>query len=93
MSSTLSVALTVLLCVGLAVLVVRFGTSALRAAKRPVPGAGAVGWALLFLTSGRMPPPPPASQIELNMQGEKDRASSDPLQPPANNRLEPQRHE
>ncbi len=45
-------------------------------AKRSPTGAGAVGWALLFLGFGRMPPPPPASQIELQMNTEKDRLAS-----------------
>jgi hypothetical protein len=44
-------------------------------ARRP-PWVGATGWAMLFLTSGRMPPPPPASQIEVDLSGEKDRNSS-----------------
>jgi hypothetical protein len=34
---------------------------------------------LLFLTSGRMPPPPPEAQIEAELNGEKDRGASDPL--------------
>lgn len=69
-----------LLGVALLLLAIRFGAGALLVAKRPVPGAGAVGWALVFLSSGgRMPPPPPASQIEAELNGEKDRASSDPL--------------
>jgi hypothetical protein len=69
-------------------LVIRFAISAMRAAKRPVPGAGAVGWALIFLTSGRMPPPPPESQIEAELNGEKDRGWSEPLRKPPNNSLE-----
>lgn len=43
------------------------------AAKKKPTGAGAVGWALLFLGFGRMPPPPPASQIELEVDSKKDR--------------------
>ena len=53
--------------------------------KTPVkrrPSSGGLGWALLFLMSGRMPPPPPASQIEVELNGEKDRAASDPLRKP-----------
>jgi hypothetical protein len=43
-------------------------------------GAGShFGWALLFLASGRMPPPPPETQIEAEINTEKDRSSSDPL--------------
>ena len=52
------------------------GARAMRAAKRSSPGVSAAGWALLFLSSGRMPPPPPASQIELDISGKKDRESS-----------------
>ena len=41
------------------------------------------GWALLFLTSGRMPPPPPQSQIEQdikarNNRSEKSGSTTDP---------------
>ncbi len=50
-----------------------------RVAKRRSPGASNLGWALLFLTSGRIPPPPPAAQIEAELNGEKDRAAADPL--------------
>ena len=74
--------------VGLLALTIRCAASAMCAAKRPVPGAGAVGWALLFLTSGRMPPPPPESQIEAEFNGEKDRSSSDSLRAPPNNSQE-----
>ena len=52
------------------------GARAMRAAKRSSPGVSAAGWALLFLSSGRMPPPPPASQIELDINSKKDRESS-----------------
>ena len=52
------------------------GAYAMRRAKRSSPGVSAAGWALLFLSSGRMPPPPPASQIELDISGKKDRESS-----------------
>jgi hypothetical protein len=38
-----------------------------------------LGWALLFLTSGRMPPPPPETQIEAEANTEKDRGASDTL--------------
>jgi hypothetical protein len=53
-----------------------------RASRRRSPGASNLGWALLFLTSGRMPPPPPEAQIEAGLNGEKDRAASDPLRKP-----------
>lgn len=36
--------------------------------KRGSKGVSTIGWALLFLTSGRMPPPPPASQIEQDLK-------------------------
>jgi hypothetical protein len=45
-------------------------------ARRGVPGASGFGWVLLFLSSGRMPPPPPASQIEQEMSTRKDRLAS-----------------
>jgi hypothetical protein len=55
-----------------------------RAARRSGSGGSHLGWALLFLTSGRMPPPPPEAQIEAELNGEKDRAASDPLRKPYN---------
>jgi hypothetical protein len=54
--------------------------------RRKPSGAGAFGWALLFLTSGRMPPPPPETQIEEETRGEKDRGSSQPLRRPPDSR-------
>lgn len=66
----------------LVALAVRFATKAMRAAKRLMPGAGEVGLALGFLFSGRMPPPPPRSQIEAELNGEKDRLGSEPLREP-----------
>ena len=39
-------------------------------------GAVLAAWALLFLFSGRMPPPPPETQIELERHTEKDREAS-----------------
>lgn len=65
--------LSVVVTVGL---LVWLGARALRGARRGVLGARGVGWALLFLSSGRMPPPPPASQIEQEMQTRKDRLAS-----------------
>ena len=52
---------------------VRLATRLMRGARRGVPGAPSLGWALLFLTSGRMPPPPPATQIEQELNSERDR--------------------
>jgi hypothetical protein len=49
------------------------GMTLMRRARRGAPGVSSVGWALLFLTSGRMPPPPPESQIEAELNTEKDR--------------------
>jgi hypothetical protein len=48
----------------------------MRGARRGIPGASGFGWVLLFLSSGRMPPPPPASQIEQEMSTRKDRLAS-----------------
>jgi hypothetical protein len=52
-----------------------------RAARKPRSWASGAGWALLFFTSGRMPPPPPASQIEAELNGEKDRLGSRSIDP------------
>ncbi len=51
-------------------------------AKKKPAGARAVGWALLFLGFGRMPPPPPASQIELEVNSKKDRLVSRDIDDP-----------
>jgi hypothetical protein len=42
-----------------------------RARKKP--SRGGFAWALLFLSSGRMPPPPPQSQIEQEAGARKNR--------------------
>lgn len=52
-----------------------------RRATRQSSRMGGIGWALLFLTSGRMPPPPPESQIEAELNGEKDRNASQGADP------------
>ena len=44
--------------------------------KKHSKGASAFGWALLFLTSGRMPPPPPESQIEQDLRARNNRSES-----------------
>ena len=44
--------------------------------KKHSKGASAFGWALLFLTSGRMPPPPPESQIEQDLDARNNRSGS-----------------
>ena len=59
-----------------AVLLIYAAYRAVRSAKRGSSGFGASGWALLFLTSGRMPPPPPASQIEEVLRDENSEKSS-----------------
>jgi hypothetical protein len=74
-SSELRTALVVL-TVSVAVVLLVYGAfRAVSSAKRSS-GFGAVGWAMLFLTSGRMPPPPPASQIEEATHGQKEQESS-----------------
>ena len=41
-------------------------------------GLSSLGWALLFLSSGRMPPPPPESQIEQDLkERDNSRQSAD----------------
>ena len=73
--------LLIFLLAGAVALLLRFMVRASRsAAKRPGWVANA-GWALLFFTSGRMPPPPPASQIEVDLNGEKDRLGSRSMDP------------
>lgn len=52
------------------------GSTVLRRVRVRPSGASAVGWALLFLSFGKMPPPPPASQIELDLNARKDRSLS-----------------
>jgi hypothetical protein len=75
-ASIVLIALAGMVVAGLLILLVR---RSMRAARRGIPGASSLGWALLFLSSGRMPPPPPATQIELDRQGDKDRLGSDTL--------------
>ncbi len=60
--------------------------SARRARQRRSPGGSHLGWALLFLTSGRMPPPPLDTQIEAEANTEKDRNAADPLRKSAGTR-------
>jgi hypothetical protein len=50
--------------------------------KKRGSGGSHFGWALLFLASGRMPPPPLETQIEAEANTEKDRGASDPLRKP-----------
>jgi len=68
-------ALVALAVSGAVFLLIYGAIRAASAAKRRSSGIGAVGWAMLFLTSGRIPPPPPASQIEETTHGEKDQGS------------------
>jgi hypothetical protein len=44
--------------------------------KKNSKGVSTIGWALLFLTSGRMPPPPPESQIEQDLNARDNRNQS-----------------
>jgi hypothetical protein len=44
--------------------------------RKPIKGASAAGWGLLFLMSGRMPPPPPETQIEQDLNAKNNRSES-----------------
>lgn len=77
--NTLPILLGVLLLAVLLLSVYIVG-SARRARERKSGGGNPLGWALLFLTSGRMPPPPPETQIEAEANTEKDRSAADPLE-------------
>ncbi len=68
--------LLVLTAVLVAWAVLWLGLRAMRRARTGSKGLSSAGWALLFLFSGRMPPPPPETQIELERQTEKDREAS-----------------
>ena len=76
MPKIIQFAVIVSIATALVLLLIRAGSGAIRSAKRSPAGVRAIGWALLFLTSGRMPPPPPASQIEVDLAGKKDREGS-----------------
>lgn len=80
MSDFLRILLIAIAGTAVAMIVVRFVGWTMRGAREPPPGAGAFGWALLFLSSGRMPPPPPASVIQQELNGEKDRLGADPVE-------------
>jgi hypothetical protein len=73
--------LSVCLLVGAVILLLWFMARSARSGKWRSAGIANAGWALLFLTSGRMPPPPPASQIEAELNGEKDRLGSRTIDP------------
>ena len=79
MDRTTLICLTALAAMAVAALLISVVSRSMRAARRGIPGASGLGWALLFLSSGRMPPPPPETQIELERQGDKDRLGSDTL--------------
>ena len=82
MSDNVLRGLTTVLVLGLAFVLLWFLIrAARRAARKPKSWAGNAGWAFMFLTSGRMPPPPPASQIEAELNGEKDRLGSRSIDP------------
>ena len=74
MSSEWRSALVALAVSSAAILLIYGAFRAVIAIKRRSSSPGAVGWAMLFLTSGRMPPPPPASQIERRPTTRKGRA-------------------
>lgn len=69
-------AIGVTVATALVLVIFRFAARLMSGAKRSSRGVGALTWALLFLTSGRMPPPPPATQIEVDVAGKKDREAS-----------------
>jgi hypothetical protein len=73
--------LLIALILGAVVVLLWFMARVSRSATRRSSGIANAGWALLFLTSGRMPPPPPASQIEAELNGEKDRLGSRTIEP------------
>jgi hypothetical protein len=73
--------LFVSLLVGAVILLLWFMARSARSGKWRSSGIANAGWVLLFLTSGRMPPPPPASQIEAELNGEKDRLGSRTVDP------------
>lgn len=82
MSNDLLAGLSKVLILGLAFVSLWILVRAARRAKRkPNSWASNAGWAFLFLTSGRMPPPPPASQIEVELNAEKDRLGSRSIDP------------
>jgi hypothetical protein len=56
--------------------VLLFVLRSMKRARTGSKGLRSAGWALLFLFSGRMPPPPPETQIELERHTEKDREAS-----------------
>ena len=57
----------------LAVAVVALARSRAGKPQRKKPSVGGFAWALMFLSSGRMPPPPPQSQIEQEAGETKNR--------------------
>jgi hypothetical protein len=62
--------------------------SAKRAREGKSSGGSHLGWALLFLSTGRVPPPPLETQIEAELNTKKDRSASDPLRKPFEARRE-----
>jgi hypothetical protein len=74
--TTTLIVVEVLGVAAMALLAIYLAVRTVGAVKKKSTGAGAVGWALLFLAFGRMPPPPPASQIELEVASKKDRLAS-----------------
>ncbi|HKE97187.1 MAG TPA: hypothetical protein VKB34_22950 [Povalibacter sp.] len=73
MSSPLGVLLLLALS-GVAITLAAHWLSRSNRSKRT--GLGSLGWVMLFLSSGRMPPPPPQSQIEAEVGEKKNREIS-----------------
>ncbi len=75
-------ALTALIAVLLGLAILLF-TRAIRWSRKGSPAAAFIGWALLFLSAGMNPQPPPQEQVEqANRQRKikKDAESGDPEQ-------------
>ena len=81
MSERILIAVLIGLIIGAVVVFVWRRGGAFRGNARRRSGIAHTGWALLFLTSGRMPPPPPESQVEAELNGEKDRLGSRTMGP------------
>jgi hypothetical protein len=79
MDETLLRLLVALGCIAFVALLIWLLAWLMRAARRPRPGANTTGLALMYLLTFREPPPPPETQIQVELDGEKDRGSSDPL--------------
>jgi hypothetical protein len=68
-------------CAGLLWLIIAIAVRATSRARKGSPGAALIGWALLFLSAGFNPQPPPQEQVEeANRQKriKKEAESGDP---------------